>query len=79
MGRTLNVERSDIKPAVWHGNHKAGIAEAEILEIGKDVADRRRTQVQAGVSCQRPGPDRLAFLDIPLYKNLQQVLGTFIR
>ena len=53
--------------------------EAELLEIGQNVADRRGTQIQARVARERPRTDRLALLDITPNQNLQKVLGAFIR
>jgi hypothetical protein len=53
--------------------------EAELLEIGKHVADRCRAQIKTRIARERPRPDRLTLFDLPLNQNLQQVLGAFIR
>jgi len=48
--------------------------EAEFLQVGHDVPDRGRAQIQAGVARQRARADRLAFGDIALHQGLEQDL-----
>jgi hypothetical protein len=39
---------------------------AQFFQIRHDVADRGRTQIQAGIARQRPRADRLAIADVAL-------------
>jgi len=49
--------------------------EAELLEVGHDVTDGRRAQVEAGIARQRAGADRLAIADVLLDQYFEQLLG----
>src|SRR5690606_2346644 len=50
--------------------------EAEIFQIGHDIADRRRRKIEH--LRQRARPDRLTICDITLYQRFQQCLGSII-
>src|SRR3569833_2879397 len=52
--------------------------EAEVLEIGHDVADGSRTQIQVGAARERARAHRLAVADVTLDQGLEQLLRTFV-
>ena len=53
--------------------------EAHLLEVGHDVADRRRRQLEARLPRQHARADRLAVGDVALDQRLQQVLRARIQ
>ena len=52
--------------------------EAGLLEIGHDIADRRRRQVEAGKFRKCPRTDRLTILDVMFNQGFEQGTGAII-
>src|SRR5262249_17350358 len=53
--------------------------EAHVLEIGHDVANRRRRQLEPGLPRKHARTYRLSVGDVALDQCLEQVLGTWIQ
>ena len=58
------------------GGSVRGGDEAELLQIGHDVADGRGAQLQSGLAREHPGTDGLPVADVAFDQNPQQVLST---
>ncbi len=74
----------DEQPVAARGRDAAGAGvragdQAELLEVGHHVADRRRRQLEAAGARQRARADRLAVGDVALDQGLQQGLGTLVK
>ena len=83
LRRPRRQHRVDEQAVAARGGDAAGAGvragdQAELLEIGHHVADRRRRQLEAAGARQRARADRLAVGDVAFDQGLQQGLGALV-
>ena len=84
QGLALGGEHGIDKQAVAPGRGDAACRgvragnQAQLFEVGHDVADGRWRQLQAGRARQRARADGLTIGDITFYQHLEQQLGAII-
>ena len=84
VARLRRQHRVDEEPVAARGRDPAGAGvrardQAELLEIGHHVPDRRRRQLETARARERARADRLAVGDVALDQGLQEGLGTLVK